>query len=468
IDQLNAEGRMIYSIEFEEGEVYSTLYNINYVPFYLCTVLPVIALCFVGLFDKELKLGKTARIVIGAVLIALYGLGLYNFFCANSASGYAGLAVMFLLALIVFRKQLKAWAKPVLCVLLVSAAVIGGLFPRWYPELRKTVKDADFLTSSLFTPVYALTPDDFKNKPASKHCTIDYIVTGEDYVLFSIYGNELYMNYIGGAVSFTDAEDNGVPVYLYNEKTNAYTFLDERFHDYITFRFDNETGVHTLHTRNRDWDFLFTEHTAIYKALSGKWITLHKVDKFGFEGHYSFGSGRGYIWSRSLPLLKDTILIGHGADTFCAYFPNDDYAGKFSTIGWPDWALNTIYDKPHDLYIQTGVNTGVLSLIAQLGIFFFYFRDSLKTGFGLRKKEDQNVSNSEGAPSAVSALGILPYAAMGCFLGVAGYLVVGIFNDSSVSTAPYFYSVLGLGFCINAMIREAEKSGQTEPGAKAA
>ncbi|MBQ1906807.1 MAG: hypothetical protein II173_01395, partial [Firmicutes bacterium] len=128
----------------------------------------------------------------------------------------------------------------------------------------------------------------------------------------------------------------------------------------------------------------------------------------------------------------------------------------------------TIYDKPHDLYIQTGVNTGVLSLIAQLGIFFFYFRDSLKTGFGLRKKEDQNVSNSEGASSAVSALGILPYAAMGCFLGVAGYLVVGIFNDSSVSTAPYFYSVLGLGFCINAMIREAEKSGQAEPGAKAA
>ena len=130
--------------------------------------------------------------------------------------------------------------------------------------------------------------------------------------------------------------------------------------------------------------------------------------------------------------------------------------------------INTIYDKPHDLYLQTGINTGVLSLIAQLGIFFFYFRDSLKTGFGLKQggRSPEAASGGAGAQegasrSAVSALGILPYAAMGCFLGVAGYLTVGLFNDSSVSTAPYFYAVLGLGFCINAMIREAEKDEKT-------
>ena len=161
-------------------------------------------------------------------------------------------------------------------------------------------------------------------------------------------------------------------------------------------------------------------------------------------------------------MLKDTILIGHGADTFCAYFPNDDYAGKysFSRFGHLDSRFNLIYDKPHDMYLQTAINTGITSLIAQLGIFFFYFRDSLKTGFGFGKKRRESGAEAETSkakiPGKGSGLGILRYAAAGCFLGVASFLAVGLFNDSSVSTAPFFYAVLGLGFAINAMIREEE------------
>jgi len=37
---------------------------------------------------------------------------------------------------------------------------------------------------------------------------------------------------------------------------------------------------------------------------------------------------RGYIWSRSLPLLRNTILVGYGPDTFAMNFPQHDIAGK--------------------------------------------------------------------------------------------------------------------------------------------
>ncbi|MBQ4506388.1 MAG: O-antigen ligase family protein [Firmicutes bacterium] len=463
IDQLAEEGKMIYSIEFRPGVVYQTLYNINYVPFYLSAVLPVIALCFIGACDRDVRMKDGLRALMISALLVLFAFVLYNFFCANSASGYFGLVTMFLLGLIVFRRNIIKWLKPLLALALVTALIMGILWSRWYPELKqKLFTESETAVSGIIDGAYGLEPSDFENKPASVKPWIDYVETGEDYVAFSINGNELFMNYIGGGVAFTDSDDEYVRVYMHDEENKIYSFMDERFHDYITFQFIEESGRYRFATYKRNWDFIFTEYTALFEAPSGKLITLGKVDKWGFEGRYNLGSGRGYIWSRSIPMLKDTIFIGHGADTFCAYFPNDDYAGKysFSRFGHLDSRFNLIYDKPHDMYLQTAINTGITSLIAQLGIFFFYFRDSLKTGFGFGKKRRESGAEAETSkakiPGKGSGLGILRYAAAGCFLGVASFLAVGLFNDSSVSTAPFFYAVLGLGFAINAMIREEE------------
>ena len=50
-----------------------------------------------------------------------------------------------------------------------------------------------------------------------------------------------------------------------------------------------------------------------------------------FTSHESFASSRGYIWSRTIPLLKETLFIGTGADTFVIAFPQDDYIGKINS-----------------------------------------------------------------------------------------------------------------------------------------
>ncbi len=147
-----------------------------------------------------------------------------------------------------------------------------------------------------------------------------------------------------------------------------------------------------------------------------------------------FGSGRGYIWSRTLPMLQDTIFLGHGADTYTIYFPHHDYAGKFSA----NWQINRIVDKPHNMYMGMAVGTGMISLLALLALWGMYIVQSFKLYFNA-KYEDSDFNT---------------YAGAGIFLGICGFLVAGLVNDSSVSVMPMFYGLLGTGIAINRMLKE--------------
>lgn len=50
-----------------------------------------------------------------------------------------------------------------------------------------------------------------------------------------------------------------------------------------------------------------------------------------FKGHERSLSGRGYIWGRTIPLLKKFLLWGSGPDTFTVKFPQTDYVMKVNT-----------------------------------------------------------------------------------------------------------------------------------------
>ena len=100
-------------------------------------------------------------------------------------------------------------------------------------------------------------------------------------------------------------------------------------------------------------------------------VILEHAEAWGFEGKEKLGSSRGYIWSRSLPLLKNTLFLGFGPDTFPVYFPQHDYFAKMIFLGNP----YNIVDKPHNVYLQTAINTGLISLIALLAMFGIYLLD---------------------------------------------------------------------------------------------
>jgi len=182
------------------------------------------------------------------------------------------------------------------------------------------------------------------------------------------------------------------------------------------------------------WAFAVTEEGLRYYNQLGNLVDLEKIPSIGFEDNINFGSGRGFIWSRTLPMLRDTIFIGHGADTYCLYFPHHDYAGKYSA----DWEINKIVDKPHNMYMGAAIGTGIISMLALIVLWGIYTVQSFKLYYKT-KFDDYDFT---------------VFAGTGIFLGICGFLAAGLVNDSSVSVMPMFYGLLGTGIAINKLLKQ--------------
>jgi O-antigen ligase len=128
--------------------------------------------------------------------------------------------------------------------------------------------------------------------------------------------------------------------------------------------------------------------------------------------------------------LKKHLILGSGADTFAIAFPQQDYVGIYNA-GFDSQFVS----KPHNMYLQMGVQTGVLSLIAFLVFYGMYFISSIR----LYIKGHFN--------SYFAQIGV------GVFVGTFGYMITGIANDSTIAVAPMFWTLMGLGIAINYKVK---------------
>ena len=92
---------------------------------------------------------------------------------------------------------------------------------------------------------------------------------------------------------------------------------------------ENNNLYISVMTAGKSWPFLVSPDGLKYRNGFGKLTDLEKVNAYGFKDNLSFGSGRGYIWSRTLGMLKDDFIIGDGANTYCINFPHA------SLSAWP-------------------------------------------------------------------------------------------------------------------------------------
>jgi hypothetical protein len=145
-------------------------------------------------------------------------------------------------------------------------------------------------------------------------------------------------------------------------------------------------------------------------AGNGYYEKMENIDAVDFGGLEHLASGRLYIWSRTLPLLKKYFLLGCGEDNFYLVYPQNDYLGK----AWYCETPYTVIEKPHNTFILIAVQQGIPALVLFLGAVYFCIRNSCK------KK---------------------------CVLLVlSAFLVAFLFNDSSIVISPLFWCVLGVGF----------------------
>ena len=429
IDLMIATGQKVYDFAFTEGEVYQTVYNINYVPFYLSLLIPVSAVLFVYCW-----MGEKRKAAVSVISLALYGLFLYNFFSANSASGYFGLAAGLIAALILFRKNLKRWIKPVVCLIVILGLVMGLTVDRWVPEVKQLIGTTiKAVTSQVYADNTPQIEGDFDHAPGRVKETIDYIDTQDGYMLFSIGGNVLKITRDDEHAAFTvtDGDDNQLYMRKTTENENVFAVLDERFYDYVRLSLEKDENYPyvVFTTVWTEWRFKYDGTRFLYQNRVGKELPLSPVKHAGIFPNYKMGSSRGLIWDTTIPMLKDYIIKGAGADSYAFVYPQSDYATLYSVFDQN--YLSHITDKAHNLYMQYWVNTGLISLLAWLTLVGYYLVGAVKY---FRKR---------------GFVDFCDFVNGGIFCGIIGFLAVAFFNDGSVNTMPMFYTMLGTGLAIN-------------------
>jgi hypothetical protein len=198
-----------------------------------------------------------------------------------------------------------------------------------------------------------------------------------------------------------------------------------------SFQLEAREGAFAFRMREVTMVFaISTDGTVIPVSRALQVVDLgKKVDYIGFEGMEYFASGRGYIWSRSLPVALGYPIVGAGPDAFSLVFPQNDVQGKMRYMGNP----YMVVDKPHNMYLQLAVNTGVLSLAAYLAIIVLFLKDAFPQAA---------LGEAPGEQTWAYAL------RFGSVAGVCGYMFAALSTDSTVSVSPIFWIALGLGFAL--------------------
>ena len=401
----------------ETQAIYSTLYNPNNFGMYISMMVCISFCLFMFVRGKSHK----------AASFAYFCLMLINLLGSNSRGSIAAAFLAILLVIILIRKQVKQNWKPFIVTITACAVIFAGM--NFFGDGTLSAR-----LGSMFT-----------GKDLHKeNAAIDKIKSFEirnTQLLLHCSSSSLKISVDNNRLVFTDDSDNSLNAVSTGQE-KSYTFKESNYKDYIITISQNmikvQKGVSYLY-------FAFSGDTFLYLNNRGEAVNNKPVESFGFKGMERIGSGRGYIWSRTLPLLKSTLLIGHGPDTFAMYFPQNDYNGKLRYL----YDANIIIDKPHNMYLQTAVNTGVLSLIALLIVILIYWSGSLGllTGQGLQK--NGTAFNKNSIDQSLSRI-----ACLAIFAAVTCYLAAGLFADSTVSVSPTFWMLLGSGIGMNQYLKD--------------
>ena len=145
-------------------------------------------------------------------------------------------------------------------------------------------------------------------------------------------GETLRMIYEEGSLSFFDESGNRLAI---NNDNGEITFVDEEYAGY-KINVDSKRGILAVNTYDNDELVLaMTEKSGFKMRGSGGVLGVTDYpDRLKFmDGYERLATSRGYLFSRSFPMLKDTLLIGYGPDTFVLEFPQQDYVGKMNAYG---------------------------------------------------------------------------------------------------------------------------------------
>lgn len=414
----------------EKGKIYGTMFHYNYVGSFGAMIVPLFIT--LALFTKD----KRTKIILGIVSLC----SIFILFGSTSRAGIIGLVSSCIMFLVIFGKIIiKKW-KMIIPSIIVICMVIMGLDKitggTIFGRIPSLVNDA----------IELFVPSDIEGDYKDDLVIRDIKHVDKKMVVYLQKGNLTIQEDTrnDNNLKFSDQEGNEVK---FSDDGTGYTTDDERFSSLIFKRQEHEKSSYQDFSINIGGMDLFyfrvEEDVHLIDRITLERIELEEAESIGFKNKLELGSARGYIWSRSLPMLEETWLIGHGPDTYVLEFPQNDLLAKWKAYG----TTNMLVTKPHNLYLQIAINQGGIALVAFLVLIGTYIVQSIRL-YALRKNYSQR-----------DIIGI------GIMLGITGYLGAGIFNDSEISVAPIFWILLGLGMAIN-YIGNQERVKETKDNVK--
>lgn len=404
---------------FDKNSIYATLYHYNYVGSYMAMLFPLCFALFV--LTKNIR----SKLALG-ILTLLMGV---SWLACNSRAGIVGGVLALIVFLISINKIIKKYSKYFIGSMIILFVLLIGLnqISSGYFATRASSLYSDVRVMLGIAEYDGLKSPDIPLKEIKLEGNTGAIVTSTETLKFIYNDNKLiFQDSMGNVIESTYDKTNG-KITLNKPEYKDYMLLYGKLDDSRLLKV--EKGDIKL-------NFGIDERITLLNN-KGNEVSLEPVESWGFEGLERVGSSRGYIWSRTIPLLKNTMIVGYGPDTFAIIFPQHDIFGKMYAYNGDMWQ---IVDKPHNLYLQIAMNTGLISLLAFIFIISLYLLNSIRL----------YVSNPYQDP--LSKVGV------GIFIAIVGYLGAAFFNDSLVSVAPIFWFLLGLGVCVNHLVNKEKLS----------
>ena len=396
--------------------MYGTVYHNDYLSSYYAVLVPII----IALLIIEKKKWRKC--------LDLAFLGVIAFIQPKAASSER-IAVFMALIIGFLIICTRSWKILVSCLILYAVCIGGAVnLLHTVPYLGAKAQDAIMFNSVI--------EDDA--------VTISYIKTGsskEGITVKTTDNRELRFKFSFDKdnkvdLKAWDGSGNPLQLNLVDENAQRYYFADPTYASDMQFVVDTSKGIPCLNfVKDWNWTFPFTTINTetgksggyYYLSSAGRTVKLpqKKVKKVHLFTN-GFLNNRGYIWDKSIPLLPHHMIIGAGADNFIMEFTQRDYVWDKYYYG----DSNSLNVKPHEFYLQMWIEEGFIALVALL-IFFGWF-----VGSGVRRFRKTSIHDDKG----VMGLGVT--------VGVIGYLISMLANDSFTSTTIVFWVILGMGLGI--------------------
>lgn len=426
------------TLQFGDGQAVATLCNPNYLGVYGSFMIPFLAVLL--LYEKN----KWRRIWHGIDFVLVTVAVLSSRSRAGLIAAAAALCVAVFLAA---RRLLKYWylAIPAINFAVVLLLLVNAYNDNLIFERMENIFAPDKKIVSEYTA---------EDGTVIRKTGLTELYTTEENVVFTYneVKTELYLYAENGYYGFYAYTDGDTQIELIKaENENVFSFDHPALADVkLKPSFIGDTPGFTL-VAEGDWMFLRNsekgkyQYVTVYEDEYGEYIfkesDMIMADSFGFENRHSMFSHRGYLWSRCLPLLTDHIFLGAGPDNFVLEYPQNDYL-MMRKNGF----YYRFLTKPHSMYLQTGIQTGVLSLLCLLVFYGWY------AIWSLRLYCFKNVTTlTEGFGVAA-------------FVASIGYMISGLSNDSMVVTAPIFWTIIGVGVAANRMVVALRKQPEGKTG----